>query len=126
MFRHTQPQANRSHAPLLGRLMAGNSSAAIVLLDLLHCRRRFGEPVGEEIELCLTMLDELGICGTDLYVFWCDVCRQNVDEMSLLLRACQEGCNGVSCDTIWQAITCCKQEAASPGELQLVSEVPGL
>lgn len=81
--------------------------------------------MGEETELCLTMLDELGIYGADLYVFWCDVCRHSIDEMCALLRACHEGCDGVSCDTIWRAITCSRQEAVPLGGLQLVSE-PGL
>lgn len=125
MFQHTQPEVDQGHALLLRRLMNDNSSAAIVLLDLLCCKRRLGEPVGKETELCLTMLDELGIYGVDLYVFWCDVCRHSIDEMSALLRACHEGCDGVSCDTIWRAITCYKQGTASLGELQLVSE-PGL
>jgi hypothetical protein len=93
--------------------MNDNSGAAIVLFDLLHCGRRFGEPVGEEVEWCLATLDTLGICGDDLNVLWCDVCRNSIDEMFSLLRACHEGCDGVSRDTIWQAITCYKQAAAS-------------
>lgn len=116
MPRHTQPEIYRSYAPLLRRLMDNYSgAAAIALIDLFHCGRRLGEPVSEEVEWCLTMLDTLDIRGDDLYVLWCDVCRHSVDEMSSLLRACHEGCNGVSCDTIRQAIACCKQGAAPPG-----------
>jgi hypothetical protein len=107
--------------------MNNNSgAAAIALLDLLRCGRRFGEPVSEEVVWCLNMLDVIGICGDDLYVFWGNVCCHSVDEMSSLLRACHEGYSGVSCDTIWQAIACCKKGAVPLGELQLVSEVPGL
>ena len=126
MPRHPQSEVDQSRVPLLRRLMNNNSGAAIALMDLLHCGRRFGEPVSEEVEWCLTMLDTLGICGDNLDIFWGDVCCRSLEEMSLLLRACHEGCNGVSRDTIGRAIACCRQETATFGELQSVSEVPGL
>lgn len=126
MTRHTQLELDGSRAPLLRRLMNNSSGAAIALMNLLLCGRRLGEPVGEEMERCLTTLDTLGICGDDLCVFWFDVCRHDADEMSTLLRPCREKYNGESCDAIWQAITCFRKGGAAPfGELQLVSEVPG-
>ena len=122
-----QAENNRSHALLLRRLMNNSSGAAIALMSLLHHERTLGEPIGEEVERCLTMLDTLGICGDNLCVLWFDICRHDVSEMSLLLRACHEGYDDVSHDTIWRAITCHQQGGAAPfGESQLVLEVPGL
>lgn len=127
MARHTQPELDGSRAHLLRRLTNNSSGAAIALMGLLLCGRRIGEPVGEEMERCLTTLDILGICGDDLSTFWFDVCRHDVDEMFSCLRACHKKHNGESRDALWQAITCFRQGGAAPlGELQLVSEVPGL
>lgn len=117
-----QPDIGQSRAHLMHRLVDSNPGAAMALIDLLHCGRRFGEPVSEEVNWCLTMLDALSICGTDLDVFWGDVCCHSVDEMFSLLRACHEGRGGVSCNTIRQAIACCNPFR----ELQLASEVSGL
>lgn len=122
----TQPGMSQSRALLLSRLMNYDYGAAIVLINLLQRGRTLGEPVSKEVEWCLAMLDKLDICGDNLDVFWCDVCHHSADEMFSLLRSCYSGCDGVSCDTIWRDIACYKQEAASLGRRQLVSEVPGL
>lgn len=124
--RHTQPDIDRSYAPLVRKLIDHDSGAAIALFDLLRYGRKFGVPVGSDTAWCLTMLDTLGICGANLHVLWGDVCHCSAEEMLSLLRACHEGGCGVSRDSITLAIECCNQAAVPPRGLQLISEVPGL
>lgn len=111
MPRHTGLEIDQTHVPMVRKLMNDNSGAAIVLINLLSRGRRIGTPVGDEAVWCLTMLDSFGIYGADLHVFWADVCGCNTEQMFAVLRACDEGCNGVSRDTILQAITCCNRVA---------------
>jgi hypothetical protein len=126
MPQHSRLDIDRSHAPLVCRLANDNSGAAIALIDLLRRGRKLGAPVSSDTAWCLKMLDTLGIYGADLYTLWGDVCCRSVDQMCLLLRACHEGSDGVSRETIMQAIACCNQSAAYQGRVQSVSEVPGL
>lgn len=127
MARYTQTENSGSRTPLLRRLMDNSSGAAIALMGLLLHGRTFGEPIGEEMERCLTTLDILCIRGDDLCAFWFDVCHHNADEVFSLLRACRDEYDGVSRDAIWQAITCARQGRAVPfGGSQLVLETPGL
>lgn len=126
MPQHSRLEIDRSHAPLVRRLTNDDPGAAIVLIDLLRRGRKLGAPVSSDTAWCLKMLDTLGICGADLYILWGDVCCRRVEEMSLLLRACHEGRDGVSRDTILQAIAYCTQGAASQGRVQSVSEVSSL
>lgn len=110
--RHVELDIDQTHTPMVRKLMNNNSSAAIVLIDLLSRGRRMCTPVGDEALWCFTMLDSLEIYGADLRVFWADVCGCNTDQMLAVLRACHEGCSGVSRDTIMQAIACCNQVPA--------------
>jgi hypothetical protein len=127
MTQYLQSESNQNHAPLLRRLMNNSSGAAIALMGLLHHKRNLGDPIGEEIEQCLMMLDTLGICGDDLCTLWFDICHHDVAEVTSFLRACHEEYCGVSYGMIRQAITCCRQGIVAPlGEQQLVLEVPGL
>lgn len=126
MPRYPRLDIDQSHAPLVQRLSNNNSGAAIALIDLLRRGRKFGVPVSSDTAWCLKMLDTLGIYGADLHTLWGDVCRCSADEMIMLLRACHDGCDGVSRDTIMEAITCCTQGAATHGSLRSVSEIPVL
>lgn len=122
---HTRLEVDRSYTPMVRRLTDGHSGAAVVLIDLLSRGRKIGMPVGEDTAWCLTMLSALGIYGADLHVLWHEVCGHSTEQMLTLLRACHEGCHGVSRDTIMHAIACCSQEAPLK-ELQLVLEVSSL
>lgn len=127
MAQYLRSESSQNHTLVLRRLMKGSSGGAIALMGLLRHKRNLGDPVGEEVELCLTMLDALDICGDDLCTFWFDICHHDVATMVLLLRACYGEYGGVRYNTIRQAITCCRQGiVASFGAQQLVLEVPGL
>jgi hypothetical protein len=122
MPRHTPLgiDIDRSYASMVRKLMDDDSGAAIALIDLLSRGRRIGAPVSDDSAWCLTMLDSFGICGANLYVFWSRVCDHSTEQMVTLLRACHEGCNGVSQYTIMQAIDCCNRTTLQT-ELQPVS-----
>lgn len=119
MPRHTGLEIDRTHAPIVRKVMNDNSGAAVVLINLLSRGRRIGAPVSDEAVWCLTMLDSFGIYGADLHVFWADVCGCNIELMLTVLRACNDECNGVNRDTVIQAIACCNQ-VSIPSELLLV------
>jgi hypothetical protein len=110
MPRQTQLEIDLSYAPMVRKLMDDHSGAAIALIDLLSRGRRIGAPVGDDAAWCLMMLDAFGIHGANLYVFWNDICKHSAERMFKLLRACDEGCNGVSQDAIIQAIACCHRD----------------
>lgn len=106
---YTKLDIDRTHAPVVRKLMNDNSGAAIVLIELLSRGRGFGTPVGEEAAWCLTTLDSLGIYGADLHIFWVNVCDYSIERMRTVLRACDEGHNDMNRNSIMQAIACCSQ-----------------
>lgn len=106
---YTELDIDRTHAPMVRKLMNDNSGAAIVLIELLSRGRRLGTPVSEEAAWCLTTLDSLGIYGADLHVFWVNVCDYSIERMCTVLRACDEEHNDTSRNNITQAIACCNQ-----------------
>lgn len=95
---------------MVRKLMDDHTGAAIALIDLLKHGRKVGVPVGDDAAWCLMMLDAFGIYGANLYVFWNDVCEHSAEQMFKLLKACDEGCNGVSQDTVMQVIACCTRD----------------
>jgi hypothetical protein len=73
------------------KLSEGNPGAATVLVQLYKENAKIDPDSALGAISCMLALDSLGIYGTDIYVFYSDICQKNLVHMVAVLRACQLG-----------------------------------
>lgn len=73
----------------ISKMIEGNMGAINACISLM----KEGEKIDPKNVMggfgCILELDREGIYGTDIYVFWNDICNQKTPKMTAVLRAVQ-------------------------------------